>query len=92
MATSEKQLATKPPKEIPLDSFIPTSYLALLEGTLLTNGDLKVRTRTHTYISEVTGSHGCRWVVSSVTMCFVPTSVRELLFCRGRIGCLFTAT
>ncbi|CAM9621139.1 unnamed protein product [Pylaiella littoralis] len=41
MAASEGKLATKPPKENSLDSFIPTSYLALLEGTLLTNGDLK---------------------------------------------------
>lgn len=47
MAASEGKLATKPPKENSLDSFIPTSYLALLEGTLLTNGDLKVRADKH---------------------------------------------
>lgn len=38
--------ANKPPKEKPLDNFIPTSYMALLEGTLLTNGDLKVRNKS----------------------------------------------
>ncbi|CAM9417652.1 unnamed protein product [Ectocarpus sp. 4 AP-2014] len=37
-----KQRATADPrKEKSLDSFIPTSYMALLEGTLLTNGDIK---------------------------------------------------
>ncbi|CAN0112935.1 unnamed protein product [Ectocarpus fasciculatus] len=37
-----KQRATaETRKEKPLDSFIPTSYMALLEGTLLTNGDIK---------------------------------------------------
>ncbi|CAN0093529.1 unnamed protein product, partial [Ectocarpus fasciculatus] len=37
-----KQRATaETRKERPLDSFIPTSYMALLEGTLLTNGDIK---------------------------------------------------
>lgn len=38
-----KQRATaEPRKEKSLDGFIPTSYMALLEGTLLTNGDIKV--------------------------------------------------
>ncbi|CAM9648845.1 unnamed protein product [Scytosiphon promiscuus] len=43
MPVSKKKqaAANKPPKEKPLDTFIPTSYMALLEGTLLTNGDLK---------------------------------------------------
>lgn len=38
----QQQQSIKPPKEKPLDTFIPTNYLALLEGTLLPNGDLEV--------------------------------------------------
>eukprot|EP00752_Nemacystus_decipiens_P018378 g16487.t1 len=36
-----QQQATKPAKEKPLDDYIPSAYMACLEGTLLTNGDLK---------------------------------------------------
>lgn len=35
--------SVKPRKEIPLDGFLPESYIAMLEGTLLVNGDLKAR-------------------------------------------------
>jgi len=38
----QQEAAPHPPKERCLDSFIPTSYMALLEGSLLANGDLKV--------------------------------------------------
>ncbi|CAM9138486.1 unnamed protein product [Laminaria digitata] len=36
-----RSTALKNSKEKPLDGFTPTSYAAILEGTLLTNGDLK---------------------------------------------------
>lgn len=38
----QQQQATKPTREQPLDTFIPRTYMALLEGTMLANGDLKV--------------------------------------------------
>lgn len=47
--------ALKKKKEKPLDGFSPNSYAAILEGTLLTNGDLKAwRARTDSPHSHAT--------------------------------------